>query len=124
MNILKVIKIILEDKKFGSKGRNDRVTRINQLLGLTKQYFTKPLHTNMENDYKVEYKRFQFWYDNKPITFKSILDRFTGWHVYLWLVYPNGGKCGLASSIVYSKSEIHKYLKSQSYVYDKIFEKK
>jgi hypothetical protein len=123
MKLLKIVKIILDDKKYQSEGRHYRVTEINQLLNLCKPHFTKPSVTTCGNKYTAEYKRLQFWYDNEPITFKSILEKFTAWYVYLWLVYPNSGKCGLASSIVYSKSKIYEYLKSQSFVYVKIFEK-
>lgn len=123
MRILKIFKIIRDDKKLGIENRHNRADEINQLLKLNKYYYTKPLITQKCNTYVVEYKRPQFWYDNESITIKNILNKVASWHVSHWLVYASGSKCGFSTSIVYgifSKKNIYIWLERESKRVDRL----
>ena len=122
MKLLKIIKIIIDDKKYGSKGRNDRVTEINQLLRLEKTYFT-PEYKCGSRKYVVEYKRFRFWYDNRPITLRAIWECFGSWHVMHWLACEKGIRCGFETAIVrgrFSKKRIYRWLENESRRLEKV----
>ena len=120
-----IIKILIDDKRKGSIGRNDRVTVINSLLGVTRAYFAPELNTG-KRIWTVEYRRPQFWYDNRPITPKAVLRLFTMWHVMLWeLIGDKGSKIGFTSSMVhgFGKRQIYKFLRLESWRHDLIFDK-
>lgn len=126
MKLLRIIQIVRQDKKNGINGRHDRTTEINHLLGLDKNYTTDVNNTG-KNRYVVDYKRSQFWYDNRPITFKAILDKLAWWHVQIWTLVGETGKSrvGFGSGMVknrFGKKEVYNWLYSQSKVYDKILE--
>jgi len=123
--LINILKIISADKKFGSVGRNDRVTQINKILGVDRYFYTDPLNTGKRN-WVVEYKRPQYWYDNRPITIKTTFELFTKWHVMLWeLIGNKGSKCGFTGTMVrgVGKKNIYKFLKHESRCFDLIFDK-
>jgi len=125
MNIFKIVKIIIEDKKYKENGYNKRVNEINSTLKLYRTYNTKPFIIDGEK-YIVEYSKGRFWYDNERITLKKIIYKFSYWHVHHWLVYPSGGKCGFGTSIVsgyFSKKNIYKFLEQESKRIDNIVNK-
>jgi len=109
----------------GSTDRNDRVTAINALLGVTRYYYTPKLNTG-KRKWIVEYQRPQFWYDDRPITLKATISLFTKWHVMLWeLIGDKGSKCGFTGSMVngFGKKEIYRFLRLESWRHDLIFDK-
>ena len=117
MKLLKLLKIVCEDKKYGSENRNKRVNEINTLLGSFKEKTTNPYITDSGNKYVVTYRRGQFYYDDKPITLKEIWRNNGFWHVWHWSVFEYGGRCGHGTSIVsgrFSKIYIYKFLEMQS----------
>jgi hypothetical protein len=123
--LLAIIRILINDKRFGSDGRNLRVTAINQLLGVTRERFTPVLNTG-KRDWIVEYRRPQFWYDNKPITLLSTLRLFTMWHVMLWeKIGDKGSKIGFTGSMVHGvgKKKIFKFLRLEAWRHDLIFDR-
>lgn len=83
MKIAEALLIVLQDRKLGSVGRNDRVNRINNLFGFDRRFET-PVNDTGKRKYVVDYKRSQFWYDNKPITVKGIITNYGWWHVQIW----------------------------------------
>jgi hypothetical protein len=127
MKLLKILKIIITDKIYGSLNRDKRVTEINGLLHLHKNYYTDKVKTENGNEYVAEYGRHPFWYDDQPITIKEIFNKYKDWHVMHWLCYPNSNsKCGFNSSIVkgrFTKKHIYQWLINQSKIIDKILKR-
>ncbi len=122
MKVLKVFKIIHDDKKYGSTDRNNRVTEINEILklshgGRTKNFEIKGIM------YYVTYRHMQFWYDNRPITFKRAWRCLGYYHVQLWKCFESGGHCGFGTDIIkgrFTKKHIYKWLENQAMIYYKI----
>ncbi len=123
LKVFRILKIISDDKKLGQNGRNDRVTEINKLLGVTKRYETPVLDTG-KNKYVVEYTRPQYWYDMRPITFKDTFRLFTMWHVHLWKA-DGKSRTGFSTAMVYGcgTRKVKEFLERESRVYDAILER-
>lgn len=124
MKIIKTLLIVLEDRRLGAVGRNDRANRINRLLGFDKR-FTTNVHDTGRHKYIVDYKRSQFWYDDKPIRIRNIIDNYGWWHVQIWELFgESGSRCGLAATMIrgrFGRKKIYEWLKSQAEKYDEIF---
>ena len=123
--LIQIIRILIEDKRKGKEGRSDRVTSINELLGVTKSTYTPELDTG-NRKWVVEYKRSQFWYDNRPITLKETIRCFSSWHVRLWkLIGDKGSMVGFTNTMVsgFGKKEIYEFLHKEARRHDVIFDK-
>lgn len=123
MKIAEALLIVLQDRKLGSVGRNDRVNRINNLLGFDRRFETLVNDTG-KRKYVVDYKRSQFWYDNKPITVKSIIRNYGWWHVQIWeILGKSGSRCGFETAMIkgrFGRKKIYEWLVSQSERLDRI----
>jgi hypothetical protein len=123
--LIQIIRILIEDKRKGKEGRTDRVTAINELLGGTKSAYTPELETG-NRKWIVEYKRPQFWYDNRPITLTETIRCFSSWHVRLWkLIGDKGSMVGFTNTMVggFGKREIYKFLNVEARRHNAIFDR-
>ena len=53
--------------------------------------------------YEVEYHRSPFWTYEKPSIILFFKNKLCTWHGQVWEVFPNGGRCGFATSFVRNK---------------------
>lgn len=123
MKIIKALLIVLKDRRLGAVGRNDRVNKLNRLLGFDRR-FTTSVHDTGKHKYVVDYKRSQFWYDNKPIRIRNIIDNYGWWHVQIWEIFgKSGSRCGFTSTMIrsrFGRKKIYEWLEAQSERYDEI----
>ena len=53
--------------------------------------------TSSGKNYIVEYHRSPFWTYDKRNLRTFFKDKFKTWHGQVWMVFPNGGRCGFGT---------------------------
>lgn len=91
-------------------------------------YKTYHLHYKINNStYEVEYHRSPFWTYEKVSILLFLKKKLRTWHGQVWLLYPNGGRCGfgtICEKALFPKRRMKKFLICEATRLEKLLNEK